>query len=120
MYMYFNVLCLDSDESRGLEDSSEEGCCWVCQGVIEDNSDLFYPCNCKLHKKCIKEWVAKVRWGIYRYGRKGGRQGKDLGGGGGGERERELCYMYLYSSREHRTLTFQRRSISNVRCAGGG
>ena len=43
-----------------MEDSSEEGCCWVCQGVIEDPGDLFYPCNCKLHKKCIKEWVAKV------------------------------------------------------------
>lgn len=54
---------LDSDESAGgggLEDSSEEGCCWVCQGVIEDPGDLFYPCNCKLHKKCIKQWVAKV------------------------------------------------------------
>ena len=32
----------------------------MCQGVIEDSEDLFYPCNCKLHKKCIKEWVAKV------------------------------------------------------------
>ena len=53
--------CLDSDEGGGLEDSSEEGCCWVCQGVIEDPGDLFYPCNCKLHKKCIKQWIEKVR-----------------------------------------------------------
>ena len=50
----------------------------MCQGVIEDPGDLFYPCNCKLHKKCIKEWVAKVS-GV---GRSGG------GGGGKGERER--------------------------------
>ena len=56
----FELPYLDSDERGGLEESSEEGCCWVCQGVIEDPGDLFYPCNCKLHKKCIKQWVAKV------------------------------------------------------------
>ena len=32
----------------------------MCQGVIEDSENLFYPYNCKVHKKCIKEWVAKV------------------------------------------------------------
>ena len=51
----------------------------MCQGVIEDPGDLFYPCNCKLHKKCIKEWVAKVS-GV---GRSGGEGGK----GDGGERD---------------------------------
>ena len=71
-----------SEKSCGLEDSSEEGCCWVCQGVIEDPGDLFYPCNCKLHKKCIKEWVAKVS-GV------GGSVGEG-GKGNGGEREEGL------------------------------
>lgn len=35
---------------------SEEGCCWVCQDE-GDPSDIFYPCKCRLHQKCLKEWV---------------------------------------------------------------
>ena len=50
----------------------------MCKGVIEDPADLFYPCNCKLHKTCIKEWVAKVS-GV---GRSGGEGGKGDGGEG--------------------------------------
>ena len=72
---------VDTDVS--LEDSSEEGCCWVCQGVIEDNGDLFYPCNCKLHRKCIKEWVAKVSWkrGEERVGEREGGRRREMEGG---------------------------------------
>ena len=78
---------LDTDESGSLEDSSEEGCCWVCQGVIEDNEDLFYPCNCKLHRKCIKQWVAKVSWVVCLW--EGGRGGKKKERKREKERERE-------------------------------
>jgi len=36
---------------------SKEGECWVCKDS-EDSSDYFYPCKCRLHRKCIKQWVA--------------------------------------------------------------
>jgi len=52
------------EQSRELEGEEEDSCCWVC--LEKDNvQDLFYPCNCKLHRKCIKQWIAKVRrgWG---------------------------------------------------------
>ena len=62
----------------------EDGCCWVCQE--EDNpEDLFYPCNCQLHRKCIKQWVDKVkgRQGIgWKEEREGGMWNERLGGMG--------------------------------------
>ena len=50
----------DGDSVSRISLLGDEGCCWVCQGN-DDPSDLFYPCNCQLHRKCIKQWVAKVR-----------------------------------------------------------
>ena len=38
---------------------SERGECWVCKDS-EDSTDYFYPCRCRLHKKCIRQWVATV------------------------------------------------------------
>lgn len=50
---------VDSDGVSVGSAEHEDGRCWVCLG--NDNpSDLFYPCNCQLHRKCIKQWVAKV------------------------------------------------------------
>ena len=46
--------------------------------MSEDPADLFYPCNCKLHKKRIKECVAKVS-GVARSGGEGSKG--DEGGG---------------------------------------
>ena len=47
----------DTAQINGL--LGEDGCCWVCLEA-ENPEDLFYPCNCKLHRKCIKQWVAQV------------------------------------------------------------
>ena len=59
----FICVCFAGSSEGSIEASSmlqEDGCCWVC--LEEENAtDLFYPCNCKLHRKCIKQWIAKVR-----------------------------------------------------------
>lgn len=55
-YQTMTVDVTERDDDTAI--SGNEGCCWVCLGN-DDPKDLFYPCNCQLHRKCIKQWVAK-------------------------------------------------------------
>ncbi len=48
------------DSLSASMNAREDGCCWVCQSVTDNHEEFFYPCHCKLHRSCIKQWVAKV------------------------------------------------------------
>lgn len=60
----YGTLSLESDGAVAVEGSSSEpGHCWVCHDD-GDPADLYYPCKCLLHRKCIKQWVvARVEIG---------------------------------------------------------
>ena len=60
IFYFLDSVGSDDDAIARSSVAGEDGCCWVCLGN-DDPSDLFYPCNCRLHRKCIKQWVAKVR-----------------------------------------------------------
>ena len=53
---------IEEQSVEAEEEEEEDSCCWVCLEK-ENVQDLFYPCNCKLHRKCIRQWIAKVRRG---------------------------------------------------------